>query len=254
MRIKLLSDAKVARRCASCGEAASLSKGGAGVRADADDFEGEEAVGDDATRSQLRNGLTLDICIPLSDFSAGSYMIVECSKLLKSNMRTLPSAPQDTNTSTEPAQKRTSNTSLSCAMSCVLAVNVGISQIVHVVSIEDVMMSFGESVFQSSDVRGAVCSGVLLFDNKAKGCNFCGACSLVFAAALRLRLLLGAGVEDCGKLHNRKWSPLVANRSVLCFCELGGSHSIRVTGYAHVASATFVYSKPYGADPCDVTS
>jgi hypothetical protein len=54
-------------------------------------------------------------------------------------------------------------------MSCVLAVSVGISHIVQVVSIEDVMISFGERVFQSSEVRGAVCSGVLLFESKASG-------------------------------------------------------------------------------------
>ena len=46
-------------------------------------------------------------------FSDGSYMIVECSKLRRSNIRTLPSAPQETNTSTLLAQNRTSKTSLS---------------------------------------------------------------------------------------------------------------------------------------------
>ena len=49
-------------------------------------------------------------------FSEGSYMIVLCSRLLRSNIRTLPSAPQLTNTSTLLAQKRTSKTSLSCAI------------------------------------------------------------------------------------------------------------------------------------------
>lgn len=57
-------------------------------------------------------------------------------------------------------------------MSCVFAVNVGMSQIVHVVSIELVMISFGERVFQSKLVSGAVCSGVLLLDNNANGCSF----------------------------------------------------------------------------------
>lgn len=117
-------------------------------------------------------------------------MIVECSRLRKSNIRTLPSAPQETKTSTEPAQKRTSKTSLSWAISWVLAVKVGMSQIVQVVSMEDVMINFGERVFQSSEVKGAVCSGVLLLDSKANGCNFCGAGSLRFAAALRLMLLV----------------------------------------------------------------
>ena len=46
------------------------------------------------------------------------------------------------------------------------------SQIVHVVSMLDVMISFGERVFQSSDVRGAVCSGLLEFERRARGCNF----------------------------------------------------------------------------------
>jgi len=70
-------------------------------------------------------------------------MIVLCSNDLRSNMRTLPSAPQETKTSTLLAQKRTSKTSLSWAMSCVFAVRVGISHIVQVVSIEDVMISEG---------------------------------------------------------------------------------------------------------------
>jgi hypothetical protein len=64
------------------------------------------------------------------------------------------------------------------------------SQIVHVVSMEDVIINFGDNVFQSRDVRGAVCSGVLLFDNRANGCSFCGAGSRKFAVALRLMLLL----------------------------------------------------------------
>jgi len=101
--------------------------------------------------------------------------MVLCSKLRKSNMRTLPSAPQLTNTSTLPAQNRTSNTSLSCAMSCVLAVRDGISQIVQVVSMLDVMMSFGDMVFQSRDVSGAVCSGVLELDKRARGVSL-GSC------------------------------------------------------------------------------
>jgi hypothetical protein len=96
-------------------------------------------------------------------------MMVLCSRLRRSNMRTLPSAPQLTKTSTLPAQNRTSNTSLSCAISCVLAVSDGMSQMVHVVSILDVMMSFGDIVFQSREVSGAVCSGVLEFERRASG-------------------------------------------------------------------------------------
>lgn len=144
-------------------------------------------------------------------------------------MRTLPSAPHDTKTSTEPAQNRTSKTSLSCAISCVFAVRVGMSQIVHVVSIDEVMISFGLSVFQSRDVRGAVCSGVLLLESNANGCSFCGAGSRVFTVALRL-MLLECDVEGWGRLQSRRWSPLVARRSVLVFWLDGGSHKIRVTG------------------------
>lgn len=33
----------------------------------------------------------------------------------------------------------------------------------------DVIINDGETVFQSSDVRGAVCSGVLELDNNANG-------------------------------------------------------------------------------------
>ena len=39
-----------------------------------------------------------------------------------------------------------------------------------------------------------------------------------------------------------------------CFCEEGGSQSIRVTGYEQVASAMRVYSKPKGGAPGEVTS
>lgn len=117
-------------------------------------------------------------------------MIVLCSRLRRSNMRTLPSAPQLTNTSTLPAQKRTSKTSLSWAINCVLAVNVGISHIVHVVSMLDVMMSFGDRVFQSSEVSGAVCSGVLELERSANGVNFCGGGSLVLTEDDRVIVLL----------------------------------------------------------------
>jgi hypothetical protein len=46
------------------------------------------------------------------------------------------------------------------------------SHIVHVVSMLDVMMSFGDMVFQSREVRGAVCSGVLEFERRARGVSF----------------------------------------------------------------------------------
>lgn len=144
-------------------------------------------------------------------------MMVLCSRLRRSNMRTLPSAPQLTKTSTLPAQNRTSKTSLSCAMSCVLAVKVGISHIVQVVSMLDVMMSFGDMVFQSREVSGAVCSGVLEFDNKARGVSFWGGGSRVFTEDDLDIVLLAVDPVDCGNDHRRKWSPEVASRSVLCF-------------------------------------
>lgn len=171
-------------------------------------------------------------------------MIVLCSRLRRSNIRTLPSAPQLTKTSVLFAQNRTSNTSLSCAISCVFAVRVGISQIVHVVSILDVIISDGETVFQSSDVRGAVCSGVLELDNNANGV------SLLVTAS---RGLVGRFIEfeglciwvSEGSDQSLRWSPEVAKRSVDCFCDDGGSHRRRVTGYEWVASAIFANSKPY---------
>ena len=46
------------------------------------------------------------------------------------------------------------------------------SHIVQVVSMLDVIISFGDTVFQSSDVNGAVCSGVLEFERSAKGVSF----------------------------------------------------------------------------------
>ena len=175
-------------------------------------------------------------------FSEGSYMIVLCSRLLRSNIRTLPSAPQLTKTSTLLAQKRTSKTSLSCAISCVLAVRVGISHIVQVVSMLDVMMRLGESVFQSNEVSGAVCSGDLEFERRARGVSFCGGC----CELLDERDIEFLGLyDDCdGRDHKRRWSPDVAKRSVDCFCEDAGSHSILVTGYECVASAVLTNSRP----------
>jgi len=46
------------------------------------------------------------------------------------------------------------------------------SHIVQVVSILDVMISLGESLFQSKDVKGAVCSGVLELESRASGVSF----------------------------------------------------------------------------------
>jgi hypothetical protein len=74
------------------------------------------------------------------------------------------------------------------------------SQIVQVVSMLEVMIKLGETVFQSRDVRGAVWSGVLELDKSARGV------SLVTAVSRppRVILLLGvAGVSE-GSDHKRK--------------------------------------------------
>lgn len=62
------------------------------------------------------------------------------------------------------------------------------SHIVHVVSMLDVMMRLGETVFQSSDVSGAVWSGVLEFERRAKGVSF------VVAGSKGLLVMLLPGV------------------------------------------------------------
>lgn len=46
------------------------------------------------------------------------------------------------------------------------------SHMVHVVSILEVMIRLGERLFQSSEVRGAVCSGDFEFESKASGVSF----------------------------------------------------------------------------------
>ena len=103
----------------------------------------------------------------------------------------------------------------------------GISQIVHVVSMLEVIISEGETVFQSRDVKGAVCSGVLELDSNAKGVNLLG---IVSRGRDREFEGLCIGVSE-GNDHSLRWSPDVAKRSVDCFCDEGGSHSRRVTGY-----------------------
>jgi len=171
-------------------------------------------------------------------------MMVLCSKLRRSNMRTLPSAPQLTKTSTLPAQKRTSKTSLSWAINWVFAVSEGMSQMVQVVSMLEVMMSLGDMVFQSREVSGAVCSGVLELERRASGVSLGSWGSRVFTEDERVMVLLMLFPEAWGSDHKRRWSPDVARRSVDCFCDDGGSHSMRVTGKEHVASAIALYSRP----------
>eukprot|EP00986_Skeletonema_menzelii_P010340 scaffold5040_cov126-Skeletonema_menzelii.AAC.5 len=68
-------------------------------------------------------------------------------------MRTEPSAPTVAKTSV-PAEKAMSNTSRSCAINCVFACEVLISQMVQVVSILDVPIIEGSYSFQSKEVRG----------------------------------------------------------------------------------------------------
>ena len=102
------------------------------------------------------------------------------------------------------------------------------SQIVQVVSMLDVIISDGETVFQSSDVNGAVCSGVLELDNNANGVSLLVTTSRVDRLIELEGLCRGASE---GNDQSLKWSPDVARRSVDCFCEDGGSQSSRVTGY-----------------------
>lgn len=112
---------------------------------------------------------------------------------------------------------------------------------VQVVSMLEVMMRLGDTVFQSSEVSGAVWSGVLEFDSNASGV------SLLTKASRGSRVMVlprFAEVSD-GSDHSRRWSPEVARRSVDCFCEDGGSHKSLVTGYEWVASATLVNSRLY---------
>jgi hypothetical protein len=114
------------------------------------------------------------------------------------------------------------------------------SQMVHVVSILEVMMRLGLTVFQSSDVSGAVWSGVLELDKRASGVSLVTGASRPF-----LDVIDDPGVCGCvsdGSDHRRRWSPEVASKSVDCFCDDGGSQSKRVTGYEWVASATLVKS------------
>ena len=93
----------------------------------------------------------------------------------------------------------------------------------------DVMMRLGDNVFQSRDVSGAVCSGDLELESKAKGVNFCTGGS----PALLGRVIELPCVKDLtvGRDHRRRWSPEVASRSHDFFWVDSGSQSIRVTGY-----------------------
>lgn len=79
----------------------------------------------------------------------------------------------------------------------------------------DVIIRLGDTVFQSREVKGAVCSGDLEFESKARGVNFWGAGWLLFAE--RVIELPAPYVDGEGSDHKRRWSPEVASRSVDCF-------------------------------------
>ena len=71
----LLSEAKVARRWASCGDAARRRSGGAGLEAEADVLVGdEEFVGEEAGQMLVLTNVSAEDCgnSHLSFFSAGS--------------------------------------------------------------------------------------------------------------------------------------------------------------------------------------
>uniref|UniRef100_A0A1B0A2Y4 Uncharacterized protein n=1 Tax=Glossina pallidipes TaxID=7398 RepID=A0A1B0A2Y4_GLOPL len=99
---------------------------------------------------------------------------VECSKCLKSNIRTEPSAPTEANISRPPPARENaiSYTSLSWAISCVFTwpatcvrpcgCPVSKPHIVQVVSIEEVPTRLGSTSFQSNEVSGAQKSLFLL--------------------------------------------------------------------------------------------
>lgn len=94
----------------------------------------------------------------------------------------------------------------------------------------EVIIRLGETVFQSSEVNGAVCSGVLEFESRARGVSLLAGTSRPWLVG-RVIEFPGeeTGVSD-GRLQSLRWSPDVARRSVDCFCEDGGSQRSRVTG------------------------
>lgn len=60
---------------------------------------------------------------------------------------------------------------------------------VHVVSMLDVMIRLGDTVFQSREVRGAVCSGVFEFDSNANGVSLLAGRSPAWLDDLLIELL-----------------------------------------------------------------
>lgn len=113
----------------------------------------------------------------------------------------------------------------------------------------DVIIRLGETVFQSSEVKGAVCSGVFEFERSASGVSLLAGRSRPWLAERVMEFPGDAiGVSE-GRDHSLRWSPDVARRSVDCFWDDGGSHKRRVTGYECVASAIFMNSSPYFGAP-----
>jgi hypothetical protein len=81
----------------------------------------------------------------------------------------------------------------------------------------DVMMRLGETVFQSSEVKGAVCSGVFEFERSANGVSLLAGRSLPGFAERVIEFPGDAiGVSE-GRDQSLRWSPEVARRSVDCF-------------------------------------
>lgn len=72
---------------------------------------------------------------------------------------------------------------------------------VHVVSMLDVIMRLGDTVFQSKDVKGAVCSGVLEFESRARGVSLA---EEVSRPPPRVIVLPGAAGVSAGRDQRRK--------------------------------------------------
>lgn len=73
---------------------------------------------------------------------------------------------------------------------------------VQVVSMLDVIIRLGETVFQSNEVKGAVCSGVLELERRASGVSLVAG---IVGAYPRVMVLLGDAMDGSeGNDHNRR--------------------------------------------------
>ena len=63
-------------------------------------------------------------------------------------------------------------------------------------------MRLGDNVFQSSEVKGAVCSGDFELERRASGVSFCGNASLLLD--IRVMELLALELELEGSDHSRR--------------------------------------------------